>query len=283
MGTRSLLPSTIDPPLCCHSSEMLRSPTARWTIPIAFVASCDAYRASRRRGDVSFDLSPEWQANVSTITAGSDCAIVIDGPGWVIVSVAGSDDFDDWMSNKKVARVPEGPAGAWVHEGFADGYNALREGVDDAILDMLGSRIRQQGHWNDAGVVHFVGHSRGGGIAQLLALDCFIGRTATTQCITFGSPRVFDKSAKIPEDFRRRLWRVEHSNDIVTHMPTAWRFRHRGHRLTLTETGSLFQDLPLWRLLRTKWKGYHADAATDHLMTEYDAALSALIEGDWRA
>lgn len=244
-------------------------------IPILFQAAQDAYRARWRFDDPGFDLSTEWQANVKTIVVGHEAAIVIDGLDWVVVGVAGSDDISDWWSNLDARRCPRGPLGLSVHEGFADGYLALREAVDDALLEAIGTSVRQEGRWGNA-YVHFCGHSRGGAIAQLLAVDSFAARSALTQCVTFGSPRVFAAGSRLPDGMERRIWRVENSNDIVTHAPTAWRFRHRGARVLLDEAGGMLVRPPLWKLVWSKLKSYRGDALQDHLQTSYHHSIQAV-------
>lgn len=80
----------------------------------------------------------------------------------------------DWLSNLS-ASAESGPAGLPVHAGFNRVFSSMSPGIQEVL----------RGH--NPSVIHVVGHSLGGALANLFAAQ-FAGR-ATVKLYTFGAPR----------------------------------------------------------------------------------------------
>ncbi|ORZ37607.1 Alpha/Beta hydrolase protein [Catenaria anguillulae PL171] len=87
----------------------------------------------------------------------------------IVVAFRGSVNIDNWIDNLSLirtnypyARLP-GSDGASVHQGFVDAYRPVRTATLDAIRSALAAHPTYQ--------VVFTGHSQGGAIATLAAVD----------------------------------------------------------------------------------------------------------------
>lgn len=94
-----------------------------------------------------------------------------------ILVMRGTQTKIDWLSNLNIG-MTRGPTGTLVHTGFASIYESLRQDVKRMIAAAKPQRM------------HFVGHSLGGALATLSALDFAQGKTCPSHLYTFGAPRV---------------------------------------------------------------------------------------------
>ena len=76
---------------------------------------------------------------------------------------------------------------------------------------------------------YIVGHSMGGALAQLAALDVrFAGAAARVHVYTFGAPRIGnDAFADVVRAYTQEAWRFTHNRDIVPSVPLQARARAR--------------------------------------------------------
>ena len=253
--------------------RVLLGGAVRWRLSEMLAAASAAYD-----GDQVDALKKRWGCSVDVFVAAGDHGLVFWGQDWAVVAVAGTDGWSDWLKEKgNLAYLPAkvGPVGMEVASGFGIASQKVWRHVDEILRQVAPQPDqRQEGPKNRPKLVTFVGHSRGAAIAQLLSLEYWMARSVYSQCVTFASPRVFAKGQKVPADWQKQLWRVEHSNDMVTHTPPSWRCRHRGHRIFLAENGDLLTDPGLWRLLWRKLRGYSlGDTIGDHLLGDYRTAL----------
>jgi|LGVF01.2.fsa_nt_gb hypothetical protein len=79
--------------------------------------------------------------------------------GVLYIAVQGSVERSDWISNAKFHKVKFGTYDCKVHRGFKSEFAIVRDVMDDLI-----KRVKKNGD-----KIMFVGYSRGGGTAQLLA------------------------------------------------------------------------------------------------------------------
>jgi len=131
----------------------------------------------------------------------------------VIAVFAGSNQLKDWCMNALVRRRNN------VHRGFLTDYEQTAPKLYAILNDMH----------RDCLVC--VGHSYGGGIANIMALDMAKGQCYDHQEIyTFGCPRVGNKQ------FSRELngyvslhRRYANRYDIVARVPFGFGYKHAGH------------------------------------------------------
>jgi pimeloyl-ACP methyl ester carboxylesterase len=74
---------------------------------------------------------------------------------------------------------------------------------------------------------YIVGHSMGGALAQLAALDVrFAGAASRVHVYTFGAPRIGnDAFADVVRAYTQEAWRFTHNRDIVPSVPLQARAR----------------------------------------------------------
>ncbi|MEL6884320.1 MAG: lipase family protein [Pseudomonadota bacterium] len=115
----------------------------------------------------------------------------------------------DWFSNYQIG-LTRGPTGSLVHSGFMDIYRSMQVDVQRMITGARPQRI------------HFIGHSLGGALATIAAIDYARNGTATSHLYTFGAPRV--GSHGLASDVEKligveRLKRVYSISDPVPMIP----------------------------------------------------------------
>ena len=105
-----------------------------------------------------------------------------------------------------------------MHEGFVDAYLTVR------------STIHQYFKAHPCSIVTVTGHSLGGALATLCALDLQYNffDSDSVQLYTFGSPRV--GNADFSQSFKRRVphcYRVINGMDVIPAVPRPWQgYRH---------------------------------------------------------
>ena len=158
---------------------------------------------------------------ISSDETGLDCFIKSeDGITWVVFRGTETDQWNDICTDMLTFRVktPFLPDECRVHAGFLGQYMSGRTLIIDTIKYMANPKVV------------CTGHSLGGGLSTLCALDVEqnVGGDVETYCVTYGSPRVggghfrnlFD--AVIDNSFR-----FVDVNDPIPRVPLrAWGFKH---------------------------------------------------------
>ncbi|NBU16389.1 MAG: hypothetical protein EBS48_05130 [Actinobacteria bacterium] len=177
--------------------------------------------------------------------------VVVDVVGdTTYVAFAGTETKDDVKVDASVGdvQVPWTPAKARAHAGFSKAYQGLRDSVRDAVRDAVAG--------GGAKVV-FTGHSLGGALATLAALDAALNDPSApeVQVYTFGAPHVGD--GNFVELFDRRVptcVRVVNPFDPVPKLLASQFVHTKGYYAT----ASLTRDAPI----------------TAHFVSTYRLALS---------
>eukprot|EP01134_Creolimax_fragrantissima_P002181 CFRG2181T1 len=138
-----------------------------------------------------------------------------------LVLIAATDSVSEWISNVNFPFSTLSYGNHEVltaHSGFVNAAVAMHnDGLLDKIQNNCGSRD----------VVTFAGHSRGGGIAQVLSSWYNeVGLFNTVRMLSWGSPRSFTDSSA--DRYHKSFYqvRVVNDNDIITRNPT----RHLGYK-----------------------------------------------------
>jgi len=140
----------------------------------------------------------------------------------------------DWVNDFFFIKTPfDSSYFLKVHAGIYSAYLTVSDELEKQILNVLDKY--------DMESVCFTGHSLGGGLATIAALDSvkWLGNTVPIKCITFAAPCVgnifFSNrfSTKIRESFR-----VVNAGDIVPSVPPSfWGFKHVGYEFDIPEEG----------------------------------------------
>ena len=125
-------------------------------------------------------ITSSWApaAQTTIVAVGPYQAVVIMTDDVAFVGFRGTDNAKNWVKNFKFlpAKTPLGV----VHAGFMDAYRALQPGVMRALADAHdGSRP-----------IWLTGHSLGGAIAMLQAVDLHEAKLELGGVVTFGQPPV---------------------------------------------------------------------------------------------
>jgi len=183
----------------------------------------------------------------------------------VIISIAGSDSWADWLSNLKIKTKA---CFGWLpaHRGFA--------GCAEAILTTCLKTVRAVPHKR----IIVTGHSRGGAVAVLLAIGLQANLSDRVQrqniaLVTFGQPRV-SRKALINAAFTGPYFRVQNGSDAVCRRPLFW-YSHAGTNIYLRNGTGWCQDPGMVDQFTNRLFTWFHERATDHSMTGYVRALIA--------
>lgn len=131
------------------------------------------------------------------------------GASEYVLVTRGTDIAPDWLSNLNVS-VAMGPSSKLVHAGFNDTFNSYRTQLDGLL--------RQVGP--PPAVIHCVGHSLGGALANLNA--ALLHERGYTVCLyTLGAPRVghYPFAKDLESKLKGRVYRVANRFDPVAMIP----------------------------------------------------------------
>jgi len=176
-----------------------------------------AYNDSMENGTLLYDIS-------------TDCHVhVINESTRTIIAFRGTTTLTDWLHDFKILRTKvDYLNGTLVHRGFMKQYNSIREELLKLVPEGL--------------PIICCGHSLGGALATVCALDLALQREDQVSCCTYGSPRVGNlKFAKL---FNREVavsFRCVFKKDPITFTPLPIRFRHVRGGIHFTDSGVDFE------------------------------------------
>lgn len=130
----------------------------------------------------------------------------------MVVVMRGTQSGFDWASNLNVG-LDVGPQGVLVHAGFNRIYKAMQEDLAREIANQKPA------------AVHFVGHSLGGALAALAAMDFIGGGKVPGYLYTFGAPRVGSGAAssllgsKLTAERVRRVYALSDPVPMIPLLP----------------------------------------------------------------
>jgi len=138
----------------------------------------------------------------------------------IYVVFRGSTSYINWISDFDTELTPYNACkNCEVHLGFYGAYGKVRQQIIDAV-----TAIKQQ--YPDYKVI-VTGHSLGGALATLAALDLISLGFNNLQLVNFGSPRVGEKNfAAYASSLLVNTLRVTHYRDPAPHVPYHQRYEH---------------------------------------------------------
>lgn len=152
---------------------------------------------------------------------------ILESPQEIIIAWRGSSSTTNWLSNmnaaqKKFKYIKED---CLTHRGFTDIYSSARE----EILSILGTLSPEK-------TVYVTGHSLGGALATLCAIDIAANSAyRSPRLYTYGSPRAGDPAfAKAFSSYVRSSFRYANLFDVATYVPpTIYKLpRHEKNTIT---------------------------------------------------
>lgn len=193
-------------------------------------------------------------------------ALVVWDDQSIAIVVRGTEitDVRDLRADLNVTQVPH-PQGGSIHTGFARQFESLRLPISAFCRDLMNEQPRRR--------LYATGHSLGAAVATLLA-----DAIAAQELVTFGSPRVgCPEFSRIIDLHHGRDWhqRVVHCADIVTRVPSPWRYRHCGRLVYINRNRELMNDACPGYVAFDRLVGFRFKLARNHRIGEYLGALSA--------
>ncbi|XP_047945091.1 uncharacterized protein LOC125191729 isoform X2 [Salvia hispanica] len=171
-----------------------------------------------------------------------------------------------------------------VHSGFLSAYDSVRTRLITLIKQATGHRDDNSIELLPTWHIYVTGHSLGGALATLLALELASSQLAQCGAIAvtmynFGSPRVGNRRfAEIYNQKVKDSWRVVNHRDIIPTVPRLMGYCHVAHPVYLA-AGNQKDDMENLDALEV---GYEADiigeATPDVLVSEFMKGEKELIE-----
>lgn len=215
-------------------------------------------------------------SDVETFNAKSSQGFVAKHQKIIVVSFRGTDQIVDWLDNTNFMQH-EISLGR-VHKGF---YFALQDIWQDMQKTIKKYRDNGQSLW-------ITGHSLGGALASLAAIDLVEQDQPFNGTYTFGQPRCCDrKIARIMNvEAKSRLYRFHNQNDIIPRMPQrSMGYSHLGTFVYIDKDKKLSSNVNWWYqftdAISGTWEAIREqglDYIRDHDMKNYVEALHTLGE-----
>ena len=142
----------------------------------------------------------------------------------IVMSIEGTHDLEGTITDLEIIKTdlvgyPNAPSDAKIHRGFDRAYHAIQRMVEEDVTALVEE-------YPDF-PVYVTGHSLGGALATLAALDLTVLKPKIpVHVYTFGAPRVGNDAFQLY--FQSQIAnsiRVVHEKDIVPHLP----FRFLGY------------------------------------------------------
>lgn len=228
-----------------------------------------------RFGDSYRELGLELLATLETDRRGEDMPVLVLADSDLLLVVfrgseaSGTDAIlRDWLqTDAQIELVPFGDVR--VHRGFSLALGSFYEELTDTLR-----RLR------DGRRLWLTGHSLGGALANLTALQLFRDGIQVTGVVTFASPRVGDAAwqERFESAFGERAQQWIHDHDPVTRLP--WSSEQRPYRNVGT-INLLGPDHPARMAAQLDGLGVPHPAV--HSMKVYASLVYREIEDDGRA
>jgi hypothetical protein len=230
--------------------EFAQLVNAAYTIPpdnlansagTVFVAGGKAYTVVTTiyANDLATDMDPSRgnrQVSIGFVCQAS-------GAGDVVVAIRGTEGILEWIHDISFLLVtcPFLAGAGRTEDGFTAMYNSLRTGVAPASPS-VSSALATLPYPQTLTSVTICGHSLGGALATLLALDVAANTTIKNPTIyTYASPRTGDPMfASTFNQVVKNSFRVANRLDIVPKLPTPPFYEHVNERFELNP----FQAFP---------------------------------------
>ncbi|CAH1453028.1 unnamed protein product [Lactuca virosa] len=174
-----------------------------------------------------------------------------------------------------------------VHSGFLSAYDSVRTRILSLIKTAIGYQDEDEDDGGDEVSkwhVYVTGHSLGGALATLLALELSSSQLAKRGAVyvtmyNFGSPRVGNKKfAQIYNEKVKDSWRVVNHRDIIPSVPRLMGYCHVAQPIYLA-AGDVENALENMELLGDGYEGdVIGESTPDVLVTEFMKGEKELIE-----
>jgi len=175
--------------------------------------------------DLATDMNPGRAA--ADVSIGLICQA--DQTGDVVIAIRGTEGILEWIHDAEFLQVPcPFLAGAGqTEDGFTAMYESLRTGPASNSPTVVNALAKPQ-FPHPVNSVTICGHSLGGALATLLALDVAANTVFTEPAVySYGSPRTGDSLfANTYDQVVKNSYRIANRLDIVTALPPPVDYEH---------------------------------------------------------
>jgi hypothetical protein len=221
-----------------------------------------------------------YDATVSAVATGAQVLVEALGCG-IVVAFRGSQEGRDWLMNAQFDLEPlcwlNGSAVAEVHHGFLKQF----ESVDVEVVRQVRSLCLR----HPEAKIYVTGHSLGGALATLCALEFKRQGLDPDGVFTFGSPRVGNHAFAgiYNHGLRPITWNFVNEGDPVPLTPTLLMgYRDCGREVFLRRNGAVEYDPFIgWELFRDvfgiwrNWRQLQLGLIPNHSLTEYRERIAS--------
>lgn len=243
------------PPLLCFFGRSSSQNVNLFSIRKALFFAKISNESYQSPSDVNFStISSDLQVlshikNTNTILRDTEMYVLYDNQNnSLILSFRGSEkiseEIRDWINNFTAIQFPfltdVTESNGLVHAGFYTAYSGIRKELIDFVLNKIRDYNIEK--------ISITGHSLGGGLATISALDLTIHiPNIEIEVYTYGSPRVGNPEfSDYYNDIVPNSFRIVNENDLATFVPppntAGLYYRHINTLVFLDANGNLSLD-----------------------------------------
>jgi hypothetical protein len=293
----------------CNGPEGLRPRESAGTIRLSCGTATFSWanaRACLELSEAAYSKSPHLTHHVQAVTnAGTEAqALVFDGPNYIGVAFRGSQSPEDFIHDAECWLDKTGKRGhalcsgnwnyngltAEVHHGFLFDFDSIATDLMATVARCLLPKPMKK--------VFVTGHSLGGALAVLAAVEFCRQSWNVAGVYTFGQPRVGNAAfvsvynhapAGFPHQLGEITFRVVNENDIVPRVPVAVPlpfldgYRHGGQEIFLCAPNGVLTNPHWWETADSDSIGFlramlkHTDVLVgDHYLAAYQKRIQLL-------
>lgn len=202
---------------------MALTKTEQYLIAISYLLCDRSYKEKVSSiYDATFDVQGIWEFRHNALN----------------ITFRGSTSFQDWINNFKFNKLEypwlRGDTGkVLLHQGFTDAYKSVRSQIH-SLIDLYSKNCSPS---RPPHTINFTGHSQGGAIALIAAVDCQYNFGISPNLITFGQPKVGNLGFCQSVDRRLNSYlRVVNFFDPIPFVPKAReQYRHCGQEIKFSK------------------------------------------------
>ena len=210
----------------------------------------------------------ELDTFVQSKDTGIQATVTLEGTR-AIICFRGSNQLKDWFLNLNMGKVPflsrkHSDSENKVHSGFFIGHNSVKSKIYTKLKVIVDS--------GNCESILFCGHSLGSVLSILSAFDYVNPKKIPISVVTFGSPRIGNKT--FAENFNKEIscLRIVNDRDVVSVAPFQFmKFYHVGETIQLKQDEVVVGDNTMWERVSWRFRGiFDFDfGIRDHKMPKY--------------
>lgn len=207
--------------------EWLNTDDFTWRAALALVNACVLAYEAPAAVDTQLQAWGVVADRVTHFDEGNVEGFVAETDDLMLITLRGSNDFEDWKANLRTEQVNVPTFHGKVHRGFVESYNLVAHEIAAKIADAGDRRV-----W-------ITGHSLGAAVG-LIILAQFAQAVPQARLVTFGQPAMLNKASAtwVADNLGTRYVRIVNDIDIVANRLAPWQWQS-GQKFHFNEHGAL--------------------------------------------